>query len=419
MEYFIAIPSYKRARVCNNKTLKMLNTLGINYERINVFVIEEELEEYSKSLNPLWYNKLVIGEKGLVNQREFIENYYPINSHIISIDDDVTELDLTMTEFKSADEFFKYAFQECINNKSFIWGLYPVFNPFFRKSKQFMTTQLNFIIGAFYGIINRRTEDLKLQLTREGNKEDVERTILYYLKDKITLRFNKIGFKTKIYGSDGGGLGTFKNRIEIMKQDAILINQTYPELTKIKIRKNGLYEIVFKPKVPMVPVVESLIKSLKPDDGEPYYLDEIDPDSNLIKKILELVSRTTIKHCSNKTGRAKTFGPHRSITLGMIKARVQKTYGLSYQSKKHPELYEAIKSLGEQIVPFEFNAIHVNHNVVCPKHLDPNNSGKSVLVSIGDYEGCELEIEGKGIFNTKYKPLVFDGSKLPHWNTHH
>lgn len=61
--------------------------------------------------------------------------------------------------------------------------------------------------------------------------------------------------------------------------------------------------------------------------------------------------------------------------------------------------------------------IHVNNNVVCPRHLDPSNSGSSVIVSFGDYEGCDLVIEGYGTFNTNLKPILFNGAKLYHYNT--
>jgi hypothetical protein len=107
-------------------------------------------------------------------------------------------------------------------------------------------TNLNYCIGAFYGIINRCDEDLNLVTCSDGDKEDVERSILYYLKDGKTLVFNRVGFKTKYFGSDGGGLGKFKDRLERHKKNTELLCEKYPELCKFKIRKNGLYEVVFK-----------------------------------------------------------------------------------------------------------------------------------------------------------------------------
>jgi hypothetical protein len=246
MNYVIAIPSYKRSAICNAKTLKTLNGLGVSKEKINVFVVEEELDEYKSQLNPYFYNEIIVGEKGLVQQREFIEHYYAEGTNLIMIDDDLMDLDLSLTEYKSADDFFCDAFSECLKQSSFIWGIYPVYNKFFREKRFTLTNKLNYIVGCLYGIIVRRLPELKLELTVEGSKEDVERSILYWLKDGKVLRYNKIAAKTKYYGTDGGGLGKLKDRIETMMCEAIKINKKYPDITRIKIRKNGLYEIVFK-----------------------------------------------------------------------------------------------------------------------------------------------------------------------------
>lgn len=247
MTYTICIPSYKRSTILQNKTLSLLHKLNIPREIINIFVIEEEYNIYKLNCDQNYYDKLIVGVKGLVEQRKFISNYYPENTHIISLDDDIESLDLSMTDYATADIFFKEAFEICKLHKSYIWGLYPVLNSFFRINQKLFTTELKFIIGAFFGFINRPNDlDLELKLMVHGNKEDVERSILYFKKDGIVIRFNRIGFKTKYYGTDGGGLGTLNNRLESMKQGALNINSAYPELTKIKIRKNGLYEIVFK-----------------------------------------------------------------------------------------------------------------------------------------------------------------------------
>jgi hypothetical protein len=407
MNYYIAIPSYKRASICNSKTLLMLHNLGISKDKINIFVIEEDYENYSNILNTNYYNKIIIGYEGLVQQREFIENYYEDGTHLIMIDDDLAEIDLSMTNYECVDDFFKYAFSECVAKNAFIWGIYPVYNKFFRNDRQILTTNLTYIVGCLYGIIVRKLPELKLVISREGNKEDVERSILYWLKDGILLRFNKVAVKTKYYGSDGGGLGRMKDRLKIMEETTKKINEKYPSLTKIKIRKNGLYEIIFN-------------TSAKPnvDNDIPKYLNPIEPNDELIQEIITYLSLFKVPIIEGKgKGRGGLFGRHRSMTLGMIEARISKKYGLSYNSKKYPELYESLMKLGKRIVPFDFNAIHVNNNVVCPRHLDPYNVSNSVIVSIGDYEGCKLVIEDYGTYDTNCRPLMFNGSKYYHYNT--
>ena len=246
MDYIVCIPSYKRAKICNNRTLNTLRS--IDPSKIYVYVADEaEYEVYKSILDPTLYNELRIGVKGLVQQRQFISEQWPLHQHIVCLDDDIESIDISISPFTSLEEFIQHAFSECIKQKSYIWGVYAVHNPFFRKARAEVVTGLNYIVGAFYGIINRPTcKGIELTLTAEnGQKEDVERTIKYFLLDGIVLRFNKIGFKTKYYGKEGG-LGNFKDRLEPAREAAEKLKEAYPEYGNVRTRKNGMTEFVFK-----------------------------------------------------------------------------------------------------------------------------------------------------------------------------
>jgi hypothetical protein len=253
-DYVICIPSYKRAQVCNERTLKTLHENKIDPKRIYVYVADkEDYKLYEEALDKKNYNKLVIGKKGLVPQRQFIMNQWPNGKHIVFFDDDIEKIDLSLSpEFKkhNLDYFIKYAFTECVKHKSYIWGVYAVFNPFFRGARKEMTTDLNYIVGAFYGIINRpSSKAIQLTITKEnGQKEDVERTLKYFLHDGIVLRFNKVGFITKYYGKEGG-LGRFEDRIKPMMEASNKLKKQYGEYGDIKVRGNGMAEFVLK-KIP-------------------------------------------------------------------------------------------------------------------------------------------------------------------------
>jgi hypothetical protein len=253
-DYIVAIPSYKRAELCRDKTLAVLKHHKIPASKIYVYVANrEEYDAYVQVLDKSLFNKLVIGIKGLVPQRQFIMSQWPQHKHIVFFDDDVAKIDLTLSPMfrgKSLDHFFKGAFAECKNHKSFIWGVYPVFNPFFRKGRDEISTCLNYIVGAFYGIINRPNLDaIRLTITKEnGQKEDVERSLKYFINDGIVIRFNRIGFITKYYGKSGG-LGTFDDRLKPMLEASKKLLAKYGEYGSISTKTTGMTEFKLR-KIP-------------------------------------------------------------------------------------------------------------------------------------------------------------------------
>jgi hypothetical protein len=249
-DYIVAIPSYKRAELCAAKTLAMLKKNHVTKDKINVYVAnDEEYKTYKETLDPSTYGKLIVGVKGLVPQRQFIMDHQPTNKHIVFFDDDVESVDLSLSKFKgeSLDHFFQEAFKTTKEHGAYMWGVYPVFNPYFRTARKEVTTCLTYIVGAFYGVINRPdNKNLKLTLTAEnGQKEDVERTIKYFKEDGVVIRFNRVGFITKYYGKTGG-LGTFDERLKPMKDASDLLKKTYPEYGDVVSKKTGMTEFRLK-----------------------------------------------------------------------------------------------------------------------------------------------------------------------------
>lgn len=251
-DYIICIPSYKRENVCNEKTLKTLEDNNIKREKIYVFVAnKEEYKKYKETLDKRRYNKIIIGVVGLIEQRDFIEKRFKKGKEIVFMDDDVENIDLTLSPMFKRGTLHKFlikAFEITRKNNGYIWGVYPVFNPFFRSPKKEITTHLNYIVGAFYGIINRpNIKDLELKITKKygGQKEDVERTLKYFIKDGVVIRFNKIGFKTKYYGKQGG-LGTFEERLKPMREASNELKNKYSEYGEIYTKKTGMTEFKLK-----------------------------------------------------------------------------------------------------------------------------------------------------------------------------
>lgn len=250
--YKVAIPSYKRAEPLLTKTLPTLIKGKVKSSNIFIFVADkEEKEIYEKAIPKHMYHKIVIGVPGITKQRIFIKNYFKEGDYVVSIDDDVEGLFRLkgdkLTKITNIDAFFKDAYKMLKKEKLFLWGIYPVMNPFFMKTKKKVTTSLKFIIGVLHGYIVRKDKKLDPS-TKIRSKSDYEQSILFYKKDGGVLRFNDVGAKTKFLAK--GGLGEIDKRFELNKQSGEYLQKTYPDLVTIFHRKNGMTEIRLKDKSP-------------------------------------------------------------------------------------------------------------------------------------------------------------------------
>lgn len=284
MSYVIAIPSYQRYSILEQKTLNMLNRYHIPKNKIYVFVANQtEKKTYQEHLDSELYGHLVVGKKGLKNQRNFITKYFPIGQEIVHLDDDISELRLLgnklvnpfeaskspqthrkktkkkqirprkkytqsyrkknfLRSLTSLDKFVTKAFQTLKAKKLFLWGIYPINNPYFMTQQ--ITTDLRLIVGPVWGSINRHDSDLVLTI---DEKEDVERTLQHYTKDGGVLRFNNVSAVTTYYRTPGGMQAHQRDRKKDALESAIYLNKKYPELTKLYLeKKSGFAEVKLK-----------------------------------------------------------------------------------------------------------------------------------------------------------------------------
>ena len=269
-DYIVAIPSYKRSENISNKTLKVLNDKGISPKKIYIFVANKQEErDYLKNVDNKLYNKLIVGVKGLRNQRNFMTDYFNEGQNIVELDDDVEEM-YQMVEgndkkpssrklkiINNLDMLFKDAFKLCKKYGAHLWGVYPVENPFFMSKK--ITTDLRFIVGPVWGKINRHDKKFKLKL---NEKEDGERTLHNYHADKSVIRFNDITMKTSYYQTQGGMQSENKDRKKEGLKSAKYLNKKYPKYTKIWLgKKSGHPEIRMNDITDKRPRVDRYIKN--------------------------------------------------------------------------------------------------------------------------------------------------------------
>ncbi len=391
------IPSYNRAGKV--KTIELLKKNNIDIKQIYIFVVEEEFEEYKKHYPEY---KILIGVKGLINQRQFINNYFKENTKIVSIDDDIfairqfNEIEgvktLTDTDLKS---IVSAGFKECIRVGSSIWGIYPN-NNYTRDMSDSITYDLNFIVGHFYGYINRHCNDLKIDYDQ---KEDYIRSLKYFLKDRVLVRFNNICCITNTYNNVGGMNTNKDKRIEENNKIVNLLLDTYPEYIRLnKSRKSLLYkEIKLIKHKSKYQVVENL--------------GDIDKNDNIVLELVNELEKTKF----NINYKRINSGVGLSFTLGCQRIRRRAGIFPNSNNKLYLELYNKIKIFADKYITNEWNAIQVNKNYETKPHRDICNKQNSSIVGLGDYKGGKTRINGL-LYDIHNKIISFNGKRYLHSN---
>jgi cellulose synthase/poly-beta-1,6-N-acetylglucosamine synthase-like glycosyltransferase len=246
--YEVAIPSYKRPETLRDKTLTILKAYRIPSDKITVFVANKEQETiYKETLTPGSYGKIVVGIVGMGAIRNFISDYYPIGTPIVNIDDDIKgflEYDSSSPRkekaLRSLQSVIKQGFYECEKVGAHLWGVYPVANGYFMKPK--VSKDLRYIIGSFWGCINPGTKEVKITL---DDKEDYQRSILYYKADKAVIRLNMVAPISSYY-KEPGGMQEERTK-ERVEKSARWIVRTYPDYAVLNpSKKSGYMEVRLK-----------------------------------------------------------------------------------------------------------------------------------------------------------------------------
>lgn len=254
----ICIPSYRRSTILLSKTLKSLQDFRICYDMIRVFVVREEFDEYRRVV-PINI-QVIVGVAGLVPQRNFIEDMYP-DEDLVFMDDDLEDIvwfqdTECLNNCVGVPELItelENMFFQCKSLGLRLWGIYPVFNRFFAEKSKKYTTDLRYIIGCLYGVCAGSKEANRLyDCSGVGSeKEDVERTLLYFKKDGGVLRNNWMMAKTKFYAKGGlqnesGECQARDCRKERGKLACQELSRRFPDYGRIAIRKNGIHEFRLK-----------------------------------------------------------------------------------------------------------------------------------------------------------------------------
>jgi hypothetical protein len=237
----IAVPSYGRSGMIEHFTLKMLERYKVDPKRVTIFVADEATKrlwaEKGKRGKPQIYTdetlenkrepalyrerlknnpygkRIVVGVKNIGSQRNWIQNYYPEGTHLISLDDDLVQISelrngkyVEIGGAKAFHRLISQGFSECHSTGSHLWGLYASANEDFQSTaleSREISHNNNYIIASFYGKIVRH--DPTLEVESVNHAEDYERSLRFFARDGLVVRFNRYTMSkgTEYFGKGG------------------------------------------------------------------------------------------------------------------------------------------------------------------------------------------------------------------------
>jgi hypothetical protein len=237
--FSIAIPSYNRFSILIKKTLPLLLSQTFNPSDIHVFVVEEQEEQYKTAIHSMNANiKVIVGKHTLSAQRNFIIDYFPIGTHILFIDDDVSAIGRKNEDkielVYNLPELVEQWFELCEKRGVQLWGLYPVWNGYYMKNN--WSRGLHYVLGNFYGQIN--SHRFKCQYE---HGEDYARSLKeFYENPNGIIRFNAYAAKSRGFTGKGGMNSPEFNRIANVLPSLLRLQQEYPNNVIIKMKRTPI-----------------------------------------------------------------------------------------------------------------------------------------------------------------------------------
>ena len=141
-----------------------------------------------------------------------------------------------ITDFRKECEIMKDKLDE---NKCSYGGTYSVSNPLFMQAQSKFTTDIRYMLGCLRFRYIRKDIILKTNYA-----EDFEMILKHYVRDGKVVKNNHLAPKTKIYAQ--GGNDKSGRTIESEKKDKEILNEMYPQYTKLFMRKNGRWDLRLK-----------------------------------------------------------------------------------------------------------------------------------------------------------------------------
>ena len=129
--------------------------------------------------------------------------------------------------------------------------------------------------------------------------------------------------------------------------------------------------------------------------------------------VLELLRVASLPFEKRRRVRDNGSVPKRGMVLGIVCDYASRQLVVSKGTRRYPKLAASLCSFGRALSPgFPFTSIMVNQGG-STLHVDRNNCGPSVLISLGDHTGGELWQYPGDVLEVHCKPTKCNGL-LPH-----
>jgi hypothetical protein len=232
----VAIPSYNRPGLFMNRTYKILVASEL-LDKTTIFCVPEQ-ETLYRNLPPIRDGRLalVVGVRGLIQQKQYIYDFYPEGTEVVMMDDDLEHF-ITWDKkvIRDIRPIIHKGFRHCRDRGARLWGIYPVANPFFFSRD--VSYGLKFIIGNLYGVIKRGGSEIPADVI--SHKEDIYRSCAYFKRDGVIVRINDVAPVTKFLAGD-----SLEASKEWHEQGADRIVQDFPGYAKKYYRRRtGFAEV--------------------------------------------------------------------------------------------------------------------------------------------------------------------------------
>lgn len=241
MDYQVAIPSYQRADRISN-TLSLLISRGVPAAAITIFLHDNDpqADAYRMVAAEKGTDLVVTTARGITAQRTAILNAYPQGTHLLSIDDDVTEIreaidKKTLRPVLDLDALFRTMFAETMARGLYVWGLSPVPNAYFMKPGV-IAEGLKFLIFTVWGCIVRHGHPVH-QFT-VPYKDEHELSLRAWWYDGATVRHDGVAANANYYTAPGGCQAAGRDHAQVEASVQSLLHQ-WPGLVRRNLRRKS------------------------------------------------------------------------------------------------------------------------------------------------------------------------------------